>query len=386
MIFLLQQLLGVVTVAQARQNLIDIAVGLGFNATSWQDGSIPKTLLFIFAEVYASLTHGIAQTAAGGYNDLAEDEWLHMLADSHYDNQVHNAVATQGTCVLTSSAFAPPYPISPDDLVATTADGSVTFRNKSGDTLATGGTLSLLFECEVAGAAGNVAPNTITTLRTGLAGVTITNPVLPGGTSWITRDGADIETNPELRTRNRTKWATLGIGPGMAYEHSARQADPAVKRVFVDDTNPNGPGTVDVYVAGDSGALSNTVLAAVNNYMTGVTDGIDRVNTTAILAVKSAINKTVVLSIGVYLLKQYDTTITRTSISDAVAGYFKALPIGGTPLQEGGPGAVRLNALAGNAMKIAGVQNVVFTNTLVDPPLAKNEVAIPVVSFVYYQV
>lgn len=385
MLFLLQQLLGVVTIEQARQQLINHATALGFNATSWQDGSIPKTLLFIFAEVYAALGHGITEIAKGGYLDLAEDVWLHMKADSDYDNQVHRAVATQGLVTLTSTSFAPPYSITIDQLTAANADG-ITFRNKTAGTLSSGGTLELLFEAEAPGSKGNIAPNTLTILKTPLAGVSINNPVQPDTTPWITRDGADAESNAELRTRSRTKWATLGIGPGMAYVHNARQAHESVKRVFVDDTNPQGPGTIDLYLAGDSGEVSATVVQAVDAYLKGVTDGIDRVNTTAALEVFSATAKLVTIAAGVYIVKQYDTPETRLKITESIGSYFKSLPIGGTPLQEGGPGAVRLSGIVGAAVIITGVQNFAITSHQLDVPLLKNEVAVPNLQLTYYPI
>jgi len=385
MMILLQQILGVITIAQARQNLLDIATGLKFNTTSWQEGSWQRTLIEIFAVVYAAATHGVSQIAAGGYNDLAEDVWLHLLSDSHYDNQVHAAVATQGKLTLTSTSLAPPYPIAIDDLTAADANG-LTFRNKTAGTLSSGGTLELLFEAESPGSAGNVSPGTITILKTPLAGVSITNPLQPDGSSWVTRDGADVETNPELRTRNRTKWATLGIGPGMAYVHNARQAHSSVKRVYVDDTNPDGPGTFDIYLAGDSGPASATIVAAVDSYLRGNTDGIDRKNATSRMRVFPAVARNFTLNAGVYLRKEYDTLTTRTAIEKAIADYFKELPIGGTPLVDGGPGAVRLAAISGRTMPIAGMQNIAFTDPTSDPVLVKNEVAVPVVVLTYYQI
>jgi hypothetical protein len=385
MLMLLQQLLGVVTIAEARQNIIDIATGLGFNATSWQEGSWQRTFIEIFAVVYSTLTFGVSQIASGGYNDLAEGTWLHLLADSHYDNQVHLAVTTQGTVILTSAQFAPPHTIAVDDLVAST-ESDITFRNKTAGTLSPGGTLSLTFEAEVAGAGGNVAPGSIVILKTALAGVTLSNPVIPATTSWITRDGADAETNEQLRTRNRSKWATLGIGPGMAYVHNSRQAHESVKRVFVDDTNPNGPGSLDVYLAGDSGPVSQTIVDVVEDYLTGVTDGVDRVNTTAILRVFSATAYPVTLAAAVYILKQYDTPENRALIVKSAEDYFKALPIGGQPLQDGGPGAVRLSKLGGDIIRsITGVQNVAF-NALVDIPIPSKQVAVPTIVLTYYQV
>ena len=385
MLILLQQLLGVVTVDQARQGLINSLTGLGFNASSWQEGSFQLTMIEAFARVYANASMGVAEIAAGGYNDLAEKVWLHLFSDSHYDNQVHLAVTTQGTCTLTAAPLAGPNTFVVDQLVVATPSG-ITFRNKTGGTLVAGGTLDLTWEAEVAGSAGNVAPGTITVMQTGIAGVTVNNPALTPSPTWITRDGADEETDQELRLRNRTKWATLGIAPGAAYEYFSRAASPSVKRVFVDDQNPDGPGTFDIYLAGDSGGVSSPVVDAVEDYIRGTTDGIDRLVTTAKMRVFAATNKAITINAGVYLLKAYDTPANRLLIEGAMGQYFKDLAIGGTPLYEGGPGAVRLNALAGYVMRIPGVQNIAFTSPTADVDLLKNEVAVPTFAPHYYPI
>lgn len=385
MTILLQQLLNVVTVDQSRQKMIDMLTALQFNATSWHDGSIQKTAIEVVAQVHAAVSFGVSEIAAGGYNDLAEKVWLHLFSDSHYDNQVNLAVATQGTCVLTSSASAPPYPIDPNDLIAETEDGT-TFRNTTGGTLATGGTLSLTWVAEVAGAAGNVPVNTIVRLKTSLAGVTIDNPAISGSDTWITLDGADEENDVQLRFRNKTKWSTLGIGPGMSYEHNARKAHASVKRTRINATNPRGPGTIDLYLASDSGTISPSVVSLVDDYMHGVTDGIDRVGTTADLLILSAIAYSFSLPANVYVLKQYDTTATRAAVEAGLAEYFKNLPIGGTPLTPGGAGAIRVGAMAGSVMKIPGLQNIAFPGMPTDLPLTFNRVAIPTISLNWYQI
>ncbi len=387
MLMLLQQLLTTVSITEARENILDIATGLGFNARSWQSGSIQRTFLEIFARVYADLSIGISQIAKGGYLYLAEGPWLHLKADSDYDNQVNLAVATQGTIVLTSAPLAPPHTIAIDDLVVST-ESDITFRNKTGGTLNPGQTISLMFEAEVAGAGGNVAPNTITILKTALAGVTVTNPVLPSpATSWITRDGADQETDEELRTRCNTKWGTLGIGPGMAYVHNARQASASVKRVYVDATNPRGPGTLDVYLAGDSGPVSETIRQVVEDCLAGVTDGIDRVNTTADLEVAIPDAFAPAIAANVFILKQYDTPENRALITQARDAYVKRIPIGGDVLTDGGPGFILLSAFGSSMIRsVTGVQNVQFTSHLADIQVPALQVPVPTFSFNFFPV
>jgi phage-related baseplate assembly protein len=381
------QLTQVVTKDEALTQLLSTATSLGFNTTSWQSGSVPRTILEVFAYVYAEASTVISGIASGGLNPTAQGEWLKLLARSHYDNEPRAAVTTQGTMVLACTALGGPYTITAGQLVvADTATGR-TFRNQAaGGSLSSGGTLSLTFEAEVAGAASDIETGATLELKTPLAGVSVTNPVVGITDSWITRNGADEETDAQLRERNRTKWATLGIGPGMAYAHNALSAHASVKRVAVIDSNPRGPGTVDVVIAGDAGVLSGTVVTAVTEYFDGTTDGVDRVNSSADLLVASATAFPISVTANVYVIKQYNTAATQAAVLAAVESFFKALPIGGTKLVEGGQGAVRLGALYGALLATTGVQNVVFSAPLSDTNIDPDEVAVPTISLSYYPV
>lgn len=387
---LLQSLLKAVTTDEARTKLIEIATALGFNATSWQSGSPQRTMIEIDAECYAAASFGVADIASGGYNDLAEGTWLHLLADSHYDNQVHDAVATEGTVVMANTSGIDYTIAAYDNVIFRSSHNGATFRNITGGTLLDGGTLAVTVRADVPGAAGNVPVGTVQELTSPLPGVTANNPAISGSDTWITLDGADVESDVQLRQRNRSKWATLGIGAGMSYEYHARAATPSVKRVKLDDTNPRGTGTLDLYLASDSGPVSGSVVTVVDDYLRGVTDGIDRVATTADLLVLPAVANAFSLVISIYILKNYDTTANRDAIENAstglVATYFKELPIGGTPLSEGGAGAVRISALVGSIVgKISGVQNVT-TSLSGDYALAFNAVAVPTVAYTYYPI
>jgi phage-related baseplate assembly protein len=379
------QLTQVVTKDEALTQLLSTATSLGFNTTSWQSGSVPRTILEVFAYVYAEASTVVSGIASGGLNPTATGEWLKLLSRSHYDNEPRSAVATQGTMVLACTALGGPYTITAGQLVvADTATGR-TFRNQAaGGSLVSGGTLSLTFEAETAGAAGDIDTNAVLELKTPLAGVSVTNPAVTD--SWITRNGADEETDAQLRERNRTKWATLGIGPGMAYAHNALSAHASVKRVAVIDNNPRGPGTIDVVIAGDAGVLSGTVVTAVDDYFDGTTDGVDRVNSSADLLVKSAIAFPIAVTANVYVIKQYNTAATQAAVLAAGESFFKALPIGGTSLTAGGQGAVRIGALYGALLSITGVQNVVFSAPLADTTIDPDEVAVPTFSLSYYPV
>jgi phage-related baseplate assembly protein len=296
-------------------------------------------------------------------------------------------VTTQGTLQLVASASAPgPTAIGASDLVFKDENFGHTYRNRFAFTLTPATTHEIEVEAETAAADRDVANDTITIMETAIAGCTVSNPAIGVTGTWITRNGADEESTESLRTKNRSKWSTLGLGPGTAYEVFARQGHESVRRVYPDATNPRGPGTFDIYIAGDSGSLSPTVVTAVTEYIDGTTDGIDRVNPTADMLVLSATDTTVVIVGSVYVLKQYNTPATQALIEQSIADYFKVLPIGGVRDADGNPGSVPISGLYGAIIKITGVQNVAFASPTADYPLLTSQVAVPAVSLTYYPV
>jgi uncharacterized phage protein gp47/JayE len=169
-------------------------------------------------------------------------------------------VRTRGTVVLTCSALAGPYTIAVGQITATNAAGR-RFRNTEGGTLSSGGTLSLAFEAEEPGAAYNIANDSMTIMLTPLAGVSVSNPLVSGSTTWTTTTGADVETDEQLRARCKAKWATIGTGATSdTFRFWALTAAAEVKRVKVlehSNLGASADGHVTVYLAGDSGPVSS---------------------------------------------------------------------------------------------------------------------------------
>lgn len=250
--------------------LLELATLAGFPATAWQDGSVPRSLLEIEKTVLVKLATLIASIGKGGLLDDAAGDWLDLLADSLFDEARVAAVKTQGLATLSCSALAGPYMITAQQLVATNAAG-VRFRNTNGGTLASGGTLQLTFEAETAGAAGNIGSGQLTIMLTPLAGVTLANPVVPPGSTWITQAGADEESDDELRERCRAKWATLGTGSTVdSYVFWAREADPSIRRVKVlSHSNAGTPtdGYVTLYVAAENDTVDGDAVTAAQDYI-----------------------------------------------------------------------------------------------------------------------
>lgn len=363
-----EQLSDPITRDEALESLRTVLEDLGFQAKSWQSGSVQLTILYLGAEIFSKLSDMVAALLKGAFNSTSTATFLTKFSDSHYANTRQAAVTTQGTCKLTLAAGFGPYTIAVSQLIAT--DGTRTFRNTTGGTLSAGTTpLGLTFEAEVAGADSNVANNTITQLVTPLAGVTVNNPSPSGSTPWITRSGVDVETDAKLQTRNRTKWPTLSIEyPAQGYENVALEVA-NVTRAKVDDTNPRGPGTVDVYCAGATGTAASGDVTAVQAKLDArraVTADVD-----AIAAPELLISFTGTI----YVEAAKNTVAKQTEIQAALAAYINGLDIGGTILPPATSGAALRSEMIAALTGVDGVVSVSLTAPAADVAMTAFQVA-----------
>lgn len=374
-----EQLTSPVTYAQARQTAIALLVSLGFKgAASWQEGSWPRTLgIEVPAAIIADLRGLAVAIASSGFNESASGSFLTVFSRSHYDNARAPAVKTQGTLVLTALPSALSNTFGPQELVASDNFGH-TFRNLTGATLEPGAVLALGWEAEVAGSASNVAAGLITTLVTTLAGVSVSNPG-----SWITRVGAQAESDAKLRLRNSSKWGTRAdTAPAAAYEHWALSANGAITRVYVDDDNPLGPGTVHIWIASDlvdAPVDLTDVAASVVALIEGQTDGRVRRGIGAIVSCAPAVAHNLPIDAIVYVATSWQDTAP-AAIKAAIETLYATLPIGGIRT-DGASGALPFASLYGAVMRVPGVVNVKFNTpdpmvTLGDRALLPSEIAV----------
>lgn len=360
----LAQLLTPSSEDESLASIITILNGLGFTATDWESGSIQRTLIQLLARLHSSASNTTLAITRGRYNDLAEGDWLSLKSTSDFDNERIPAVATRVKMTLSDPLNVGPITIVTSQLVATDQDG-FTYRNIAGGTLPLGGTLDLQFDAEVA---GRSHPTSLT-LATPLAGITAVISVVDP----ILIPGAAAEADDRLRTRNRAKWATLAYAaPADAYIAWALAASPSVTRAWVDDQNPRGPGTLDLYVAGPTGAVPSPVLTTVLDYIEGNIDGISRRPLGSDLQVFSAGNQNVSITGTIYVLPAYNTTTVRDAVYTAITNVLDQLPVGGTVL---------VAQLYETAMSVTGVRNIHITAPTVDTTVAATSVPVPALSF-----
>ena len=117
-------------------------------------------------------------------------------------------------------------------------------------------------EAEDYGAAANASAGQICELVTPVTGISgVTNPA-----GWLTEEGADEETDAQLRERYALQWQANNGCTKHAYKAWALSV-PGVTSVSILDRHPRGQGTVDVVVRGadvlPTAALLEKVRAAI---------------------------------------------------------------------------------------------------------------------------
>jgi hypothetical protein len=245
--------------------LIDLLKSVGFETTGWQPGRIQLSLMTVFSAGNADLSELGKFIVEFGFGPTSSGPALKLFSKSRYNNDYVKAVKTVGPMRLSNTGGVPH---TIDVGKAIVADGTgFEFRNITGGSLAAGSvgapaTLDLEFEAVKAGALGNVARGTVTSLVTQFAGVTVSNNVTPINETWYTTIGLDEELDSTLRKRNETKWALSSLELVKEGFEAVGLTNGAIK-VDVDDTNPRGQGTLDLYAAGATELLGSATMQAI---------------------------------------------------------------------------------------------------------------------------
>lgn len=208
------------------------------------------------------------------------DAWIDHLSSGHFALERDQATAALHVFRLTNDINGVPRTFKPGQLRA--RFGTIDFINVTkaditdyvgSGTLAPGSTLDLLFEAQTTGSAGNIPANSVTQLVTVFAGVSVSNPPLPGLGTSIYRDARDAERNASLLDRDVARWGATSAGGGTgsivewiteAFAYAG--VTKTVTKWYVDDTNPDGPGTDRLYLANDSGPATAEEVEIVDAY------------------------------------------------------------------------------------------------------------------------
>lgn len=341
-----------------------------FPVTSWQSGSVPRTLLRVTAAGLSDVAGKVRAIAEGGLLDLAEKGWLTLLAWSRFRVARRLAGFAVGVVRVTCASGAGPHNVTPAGLIV--SDGTRRWRSTNTTTtvVGSGTTVSITVQAESPGTDYNAAGGTITRLVTPAgAGLSVTN-----ASDWLATPGTAEETDAALRQRCRDRWATLGRGATAAAYRYLATTDPdgvpyaAVTRAAV-ILGP-GDGTLRVIVAGAptvSGGDLSTIEAAL----------LERAPVTDVPSVEAATVVTVTVTATVYVRAAFDSTANRSRATTAIANLFLGIDIGGTVDRE---------AIAAAIYSAAGVTDVDLAAPAADTTLAADEVATPSVALTWVTV
>jgi len=366
----LDQLRTPITRSEMLQFLNDELEALGFPSTSWGSGSIQRTMVLLFSRVWADMSETTKQIAEFGFNDTSSGPALSVYSKNNFDNTRSGATKTKGLFRFTSTA-AVPYVVTVGQLLIATKDTAIRFGNVQAGTIPAGGTVDLQVEAIKGGSSGNISQVSELVLVTTLAGVTVVPS--PASNPWYTVVGSDPESDEGLQLRNSTKWPTLSVELVRdAYINIALNANTAIRKVEVDDNNPRGEGTIDVYIAGDASALNPTgqeVQDAQNAFAQRAfqTDGFPATASTRVL-VKQSNEVPLDLSGLIYVDANYSATEVLAAAKQSVRAFLKTIPLGGFTYPS--PGLlVGKNDIEAAIKGTKGVKTVVLTTPAADVPV-----------------
>ncbi len=369
------ELLTAKTRDQILTDLLAVLAAEGLPVTSWQAGAVPRSLLKADATALADLYLSVRAVGAAAFLDSAEGAWLTLLASSKFQVPRIPSTWTAGYVQLAVASGLGPYAVSPGGLVVT--DGVRRWRstNTAAVSVTSSAPVSIPVRAESPGAAYNVATGTVINaiVSPAYAGLSVSNPAWSGGT-WITAAGADDESDASLRQRCRDRWGTLGRGGTgeNSYRYWARTGhayEAQVTRVQV--IAGGGDGTLTVYLAGPSGAVSSPVASAVQAWVNKNKPRTDAALVQSSSAVVVQVYGTVTVSAG------SDSTANRARATDAIAAYFAGLDIGAD---------VDLGAIYAAIYQAAGVIDADLSAPTGDVTINNGEVATTTVSLTWVPV
>lgn len=339
----IEQLTTPLTSAEVRAAIYETIAAKGVDTTSWKPGAVVRTMIAGSSIVLAGLSRVVALIAKSGFLELAEGDWLTLVARYVYD--VERSLGTYATGYVTlDNSGGGVFSGGAGDLVALDATTNKTFRSTSAWSVAAYETgVQVEVRADEIGSASTAQAGDIDELVTSLLGVTVTNAAA--------LVGSDAESDPDLRERCRAKTGALSPnGPADAYEFFARSATRAdgtsvgVTRVL---PVPDGSGGITIYVATASGGVTGTV-GDLNTDLGVVADAIEK------NVVPLAITETVTSAVAANIAVTYELWLSDTisldddeieeTIETQLVDFMAGQPIGGTVIGAD-PGRVYRSAI-----------------------------------------
>lgn len=375
-------------VSKTRDEMLEeeltVAVEEGLQTTTWQSGSIIRTLMVIMAAMFSMFSKIIIEPIKGGFGDLVSSmAWAKIWAKENYDVDIVEAEPATGFIVIVN-ASAHEYPLDAGDLIVAHITKGKLYRNDEDiviEALSTSDPIAIT--AQEIGTGSNAGPGVITfVVGPSMDGVTVSNP--------LPVLGADEEKVGALVIRSRSKLAALSpLGPKDAYNYVVKTPEfcatgtPITRAsTFVDPIT----GDISVYVATATGAPSGGDIticqAAVEKWAEPWGDN---------ATVYAASEVVVPVTYQVWIPRNLTVAQIETAIADALSDFFAATDIGGLIISPYTGKIYKdslqvVNSKAKIGDNLIGVVRCVIQAPSADVSLDKNEVAvlgtiIPTVNF-----
>jgi phage-related baseplate assembly protein len=361
---------------------LQLATSVGLPVTSWRTGDPTRSLYKYLAVKLAETDITVANlarsailsvlVAAAKGGDESAKAWLKVVALEVYGVEVQEATFATGTITVTNTGGGY-YPVEAGDVTFKASATGKTYHNTSKprdedgdevDAISAGGTFTFDFVADDDGSDSTVAADEIDEMVTTLLGV-----VIDSNTAAV---GLDEEDPESVGERCRDSLGALSPdGPADVYRYVAKNSKltgvtNATRAVTID----NEDGTVTVYIAGPSGAVSSPTVAAVQTAFDKWATP-NCVTATAESAATSTFNIDATVAYGGSLSDED----LETEIAAAIAKVLNAIDIGGEELTTGDFG-VSLDAITAAIRSVAGVTSVAMTTPDENTVLTPNQVPV----------
>lgn len=351
----------------------------GGDPTSWKPGAPTRSMIAGVAIVISALSRLSAAITKSGFLDLAEKDWLTLVAKYVFDVERETGSFAAGNVVI-DNAGGGVYSFDPGDLIVVNPSTGRGYRNTEAASVGAlqEGVIVPVQAIELGSSSTALAAG-ISVFETALPGLSVTNPTALVGT--------DPEEDPALRTRCRAKTGTLSPnGPRDAYEYvalTAKKSDGESAGVTRVRTVADGSGGVTTYVASPSGSLMGTI-GNTSTALGAVDDAIQK------MAVPLAITAITASATPVPISVTYEVWVRDTSgksngdianaINSAIVDFLSSQPIGGHKIPAESTGRVYKSAIESAidvALKtIGGSEDDFVIRRLVTVPAGDTDLAV----------
>lgn len=368
------ELINATSIEDVEESLIKANQDGNLQTTDWRSGAPDLTNLKEDALIFWTLLGQCRENARNAINSLSSGSALTSLAYSHFNNVRSDAAYTKGLMIITGSSAVVPRTFQASECKVT--DGTYVFYNEEQFTISNAiPYVTATFVAEATGAEYNIPSSSSLSFVGTEIGFSVRNPTYTYGISgsWITTIGADEESDSTLRQRNQTKYASFQTGD-LTYDrvrNIALSASSDLTYVSVDDNNPRGPYSVNVYLSKDTEtAPSSSVLAVqsiLNNAFFG-NSGSQRV--TAYAATPVTFDRT----IDIYYSKTANAPTVISSVEEAADEWITSIDIGGLNYYPfAGNNSAHINDLITKLNVIEGVEKITVLSSSTDITLSSNQ-------------